>query len=214
MPDGKRVSSVLRRESMERRHHPADPIHCLCVALAKRGWMVWHVAPPGEAVPDDGRAPLPAIHAERPQEMAAALGALKFLQEECGGAPVVLAREAVLGGCDALVTKIVGESVWWAITVRGNPSAELAERLRSARYQPGREDGLQRWYWTNAPPDPVRRGRAPTTAPSPRIAPAAAPSPAMPAEARAARGGLRLVPPLARQPSRATAPSDRTEETP
>ncbi len=204
MPDGKRVGSVLRREWLERRRHPADPAQRLCALLVQRGWMVWHVAPPSEPVPDDGRPPMSAIHAGRPRDLATELGALKFLAEQCPGAPVGLAREALVGGCDTGVTKICGPLTWWAITVRGTPSADLDLRLRRARYQVGREEGRPRYYWTDAPPDPVRRGRptkaaAPVPPPSPAVAcvdvaqPAASP-PA--AEVRpAGRGALRLVPP-------------------
>lgn len=185
MPNGQRVRVVALHDLK------ADAIQRLGMRLAEKGWTIWHLSPPGEAMPEDGRpAMTTGLMDER--NLPSITIHLQWLADHAPAGVVALGREAVLGGADAHVGTIhAGDRRWVSLTLLGaSLSPSLTERLVAAGFSRDAVSGHARFYWTDAPRSAPRPTR---------------PVPAPPTEAptttdRPTRGTLRLVPALPRTP--------------
>ena len=154
-----------------------------------RGWMIWAVAPPGEALAEDGR---PASSAREPvrrddvrsldaaQDGVAHPGMTAFGLGDSEAMPVPtdvvnLARRAILLGASAYATGISDlhdgqRRTYSIVTIRGVAAETMKAELRAAGFK--RRGSATRWEWTPIPAPPRR--------PPPLDAPPEAPPPAPP----------------------------------
>jgi hypothetical protein len=186
LPNGQRLRVVAFHDLQ------ADAIQRLGRRLAERGWTIWHLSPPGEAMPEDDR---PAMTAGRMEDrdLPTITASLQWLEAHAPALIVALGREAVLGGAAAHVGTIHGGTLRWvSLTLIGATlSPTLKKRLTDAGFSRDTVAGHARYYWTDAP-RPAQPVRAPASDPMPTTEP----SGNAPALDPPKRGRLRLVPTL------------------
>lgn len=163
LPDGKRLGALAMT-----RYRGQDAIQRLCRKLADQNATVWHLAPPGEVVPVDGRREIEVAVRGRPP-LAQLLAELDEVRVTGKVPEMVLdvVRAAAQGGCytGRTYTSMIGETDYSVmLTVIGEPPEDVTRELDLLGFIARRRHGRIERTWVpsdvaEAPPKRRRKAR-------------------------------------------------------